>query len=223
MILPKDNRKGLGRHVAIDERDKNYPIESIIPKKIVATEKYWDDEEWWGNQGATPQCVGYAWAHWIEDGPVKHSGIPPIIDPTTIYHEAQKIDEWEGEDYSGTSVRAGAKWLKSQDKISSYLWTSDVNTLVDAVLTKGPVVVGTSWYSNMFYPDSNGLIRIGGRLAGGHAYVINGVDKKKRLFRIKNSWGRDWGKGGNAFIGFADMFRLMRSYGEVCLAIEKEF
>ena len=57
----------------------------------------------------------------------------------------------------------------------------------------GPVVVGTYWYSSMFYPDRNGLIKINGGIAGGHAYVINGVDKTKKLFRIKNSWGQSWG------------------------------
>ena len=42
-------------------------------------------------------------------------------------------------------------------------------------------------------PDKNGVIKIGGRLSGGHAYVINGVDTKTKMFRLKNSWGKSWG------------------------------
>lgn len=214
----------LGRVYINDERDKKYLIENklTLPKTILTT-KYWDSDVWWGNQGNTPQCVGYAWSHWIEDGPVTHDGTPPSINPTLIYSEAQKMDEWYGENYDGTSVRGGAKYLKSTNKISSYLWTYDLNVLIDTVLTKGPVVVGTNWYTSMFRPDKNGLIRATGRVAGGHAYVINGVDKNKKLFRIKNSWGREWGKSGYAFISFSDMGRLIKQNGEVCLAIENKF
>ena len=84
-------------------------------------------------------------------------------------------------------------------------------------------MVGTNWYVGMFYPDKNGLIKISGGLAGGHAYVINGVDTKKQLFRIKNSWGRSWGISGTAYISFANMQRLIAEDGEVCLAVENRF
>ena len=77
--------KNLGRKYVKDDRDKTYLIENLLKSapKTEITSKYWDDNGWWGNQGNTPQCVGYAWAHWIEDGPVKHGGIPPIVNPTT--------------------------------------------------------------------------------------------------------------------------------------------
>ena len=214
----------LGREFILDTRDQNYLIKNILPQKAPSvTSKYWNANEWWGNQGNTPQCVGYAWAHWIEDGPITHGGIPPIISPTLIYKQAQKIDEWAGENYDGTSVRAGAKYLKNNGKISSYLWAYDLNTLINTVLTKGPVVVGTNWYYNMFFPSKSGLIKLGGRLSGGHAYVINGVDTKTKLFRIKNSWGKGWGQQGHAFISFTDMTRLIKERGEICLAIENNF
>ena len=214
----------LGRVFIPDERDNKYLIENklTLPKTIL-TSKYWDANGWWGNQGNTPQCVGYAWAHWIEDGPVGHGGVAPIVPPTLIYREAQKVDEWVGEKYDGTSVRGAAKYLRTTNRISSYLWTYDINVLINTVLTKGPVVVGTNWYSSMFTPDRNGVIRVLGRVAGGHAYVINGVDRNTKLFRIKNSWGKTWGKSGHAYISFTDMARLIRENGEVCLAIENKF
>lgn len=218
------NPHPLGRVYIQDERDKKYLIEDklSLPKTLL-TSKYWSSDGWWGDQGNTPQCVGYSWAHWIEDGPTEHGGIAPIISPSLIYKEAQKLDEWSGENYDGTSVRGAAKYLRNTNKISAYLWTYDINVLINTVLTTGPVVVGTNWYSSMFRPDRNGLIRAVGTLSGGHAYVINGVDRTKQLFRIKNSWGRRWGKSGHAFISFSDMDKLIKQNGEVCLAIENKF
>ena len=169
-------------------------------------------------------CVGYAWAHWIEDGPITHTGnTHPIIPPSLIYQEAQKVDEWPGENYDGTSVRGAAKYLQTSSKISNYYWAFDLNTLVNTVLNLGPVVVGTNWYYNMFFPNNTGVISVSGSLAGGHAYVINGVDTVTQKFRIKNSWGKTWGIGGHAYISFNDMKRLINENGEICLAVENKF
>lgn len=216
---------GLGRVYARDDRDNNYLIENsgLLSNTTPITSRYWDDEQWWGDQGQTSECVAYSWVHWLEDGPFYQASTPhPIIQPNPVYREAQKIDEWPGENYNGTSVRAGAKILQNLGFIQNYLWTTNINTLISTVLNVGPVVVGTLWYRNMFFPNrTTGIISVSGPLSGGHAYVINGVDTKRRLFRIKNSWGRKWGQNGRAFISFNDMARLIRMQGEVCLATEK--
>jgi hypothetical protein len=219
----------LGRVEKEDKKDLNYLIKNnfsklstiVRPNSVsTITSRYWNDDGWWGDQGRTPQCVGFSWSHWLEDGPTEQGGIPPIVKPNIIYTEAQKIDEWPGENYAGTSVRAGAKYLQKIGKIKSYYWAFDLNTLIDTVMKIGPVVVGTNWYYNMFFPDKNGLIKVGGRNSGGHAYVINGVDIKNKTFRIKNSWGKNWGKNGRATISFNDMNRLIKERGEICIATE---
>lgn len=216
------NNHGLGRIHKPDERDKNFLIRSILPKEIPITRKYWYANGWWGNQLNTPMCVGYSWAHWVEDGPIGHPGAAPVIPPRIIYDEAQKLDEWEGNDYDGTSVRAGAKYLQSLGYIKEYRWAWDVQTLVDALLTLGPVVIGINWYNNMFEPNRDAIIKIGGGIAGGHAILVDGVSKTKQLFRLKNSWGRDWGNNGFAYISFDDMERLISEDGEVAIAVEAE-
>jgi hypothetical protein len=221
----------LGRTYIEDERDKKYLINNhlnlliqsknnLTNPRLKITSKYWDDNGWWGNQKNTPHCVGYSWAHWVDDGPIKHLGQKPFVNPTIIYENAQKLDQWPGENYAGTSVRGGVKYLQKIGRVKNYYWAYDVNTLITTVLNIGPVVVGTNWYKGMFYPDKNGLIKISGPIMGGHAYVINGVDIVKKQFRLKNSWGRKWGKSGSAFISFNDMSKLISEYGEICLATE---
>jgi hypothetical protein len=229
--ITQDN-KFLGRMFIPDTRDSRYLIKNnfdliknrlnpkIINQPMV---RNWNADGWWGNQGDKPYCVGYSWAHWVEDGPVEHGGIAPIVPPELIYSQAQKLDAWPGENYDGTSVRGGVKFLKQQNVIESYYWAFDIETLIKAVFELGPVVVGTNWYSSMFRPDKNGVIRPTGKIVGGHAYVINGVDKNKKLFRIKNSWGKNWGKNGYAYISFNDMTKLINQNGEICIAIEKKF
>lgn len=203
-----------------DERDLSFPMRTLLPFTTDKKFKYWNPSGWWGDQGNYPHCVGYAWAHFIDDGPIVHKKEGAEIDPVLIYTEAQKIDEWEGENYAGTSVRAGAKVLQGMGHIGMYTWAFDLETLVNAVLTTSPVVVGTNWYRGMFYPNGEGIIKPNGQLDGGHAYLINGVNVNKAMFRIKNSWSKKWGKKGHAYISFDDFDKLLQQDGEACLAFE---
>lgn len=214
-----------GRIPLPDDRDDDFRIRQMMPKKAVSIppHKYWDDLRYFGDQKNTPQCVGYAFAHFIEDGPIySNTGRIPSLQPSLIYFEAQKLDNIKGENYEGTTVRGGAQALRKKfNKISSFRWAKTIEEIVFAVAIEGPVVVGTYWKTGMEDVDRKGFIHNTGRILGGHAYLINGVNTKERFFRIKNSWGRGWGIKGRAKISFNDMEDLMRDDGEVCLAIEK--
>lgn len=211
---------GLGRIIIPDVRDQQYPLRSILPPKPKRTYRYWNATGWWGNQGSTPQCVGYSWAHWLEDGPTTQPGAGPIIAPETIYKEAQAIDEWPGTNYEGTSVRAGADYLQAQGFIKEYRWGTSLDDLRLAILEAGPAVIGISWYEDMFYPTTKGVIRVSGNLAGGHAIKVDGCNDETKYFRLKNSWGRQWGDNGFCYLSYKDMHSLIEDYGEVCFPVE---
>lgn len=223
--------KTLGRIHIPDERDHQFLMRDVLPQETSErTYRYWWANGWWGDQGSKPHCVAYSWMHWVEDGPITHSktrsaGTGSLFDPTQLYEEAQEVDQWLGDDYAGTSVRAGAKILRSWGVIDSYRWAWDVETVTQAILTTGPVVVGTWWYNDMFSPKldkGKHMIRPSGGKAGGHAYLIDGVNTKTGLMRIKNSWSRSWGDKGFAWITMEDMNSLIQDYGEACLAVEVE-
>ena len=213
---------GFGRLAQPDARDADFPMRALLEAAPppARTSRSWWANGWWGDQGSTSMCVAYAWTHWLEDGPTTQKGPAPVVQPPALYHQAQLVDEWPGEGYDGTSVRAGAKVLQSQGLISSYHWAATLDDIVNAVLTVGPVVMGTNWYSGMMAPDETGLIVPSGPVIGGHAYVIDGVNIKTRLARVKNSWGRHWGRKGFAYLDLASVAKLLAEDGEACLAVE---
>jgi len=219
----------LGRIAAPDERDNEYLMTDVLPKRLpIRKTRSWYANGAWYNQGNSSSCVGHGWAHYIEDGPITHKG--KVIDPFEVYTEAQKVDEWEGENYEGTSVRAGAKVLQANGSIKEYKWAFDLQTALEYVLEFGPVVLGIWWYTGMFEPDSKNVIKISGIKEGGHAVLWNGANKKRRKARIKNSWGNgkilpkknNWGKDGHAEIDFDELDALIKDEGEACIAIENK-
>lgn len=211
---------GLGRNMVPDIRDLNFPMSSVVPATSKRTDRYWNAEGAWLHQGNFPHCVGAAWTHYLADGPVTYDVDVDMEYASQLYREAQKVDQWPGENYDGTSVRAGAQILQARGLIGEYRWAFDAATVIKALLEVGPVVVGTVWTTSMFRPDPTSLLNVSGNTAGGHAYLLNGVNTKTERIRIKNSWGRGWGDTGFATMSFTDLDRLLKAQGEACLAVE---
>ena len=170
------------------------------------------------DQNGFPRCVGYAWHGWLRCTPLR-TLLGPSAD--TIYQEAQKVDEWEGEGYDGTSVRAGAKYLQAQGRVGEYLWAEEDQTVRRWLATKGPVVLGTDWYTGMFSPGSDGVVRLTGQVEGGHAYLCIGYSDTRQAFRCINSWGSGWGQKGRFWLTYAALALLLQGgNGEACGAVE---
>jgi hypothetical protein len=212
---------GLGRLPSIDDRDVKFPMRAALAPVPEPVTRYW----YFRNvldQGNTPQCVGHAWRGWLQSAPVIYKLADP--DAHKIYFEAQKVDEWPGEGYEGTSVRAGAEYLNTMGHVAQYLWAFDAETVIKYLLTTGPVVMGTSWYNSMFDPDSKGNLKVdpASGFAGGHAWLLYGANRKTKKVRMVNSWGTGWGQKGKAWLSFDALGTLLSEYdSEACTASEK--
>ncbi|MCL4395191.1 MAG: hypothetical protein M1482_10385 [Chloroflexi bacterium] len=169
------------------------------------------------DQGETGHCVGFACAGF---------GIAePVADPwdnsagDKIYYLAKVIDgEPNAED--GTTVRSGARALQKLRRLHAYAFARTVGEVKTWVLSKGTLVVGTDWYESMMETDGRGYVRPGGRLAGGHAYLLIGYDAKENAFVFQNSWGKSWGKAGRFKMKVNDFARLLSMQGEALTAVE---
>ncbi len=220
---------GLGRRHWEDKGDLDHLVPRMGRRELTELPPYklWSSP---GNldQGNTPQCVAYSWTKWRLGGPV--TGVMPYKLISEFYHQCQLVDEWPGEDYDGTSVRAGAKVLKREGMISEYVWAPDHLAALKFILTTGPMVFGTDWFPEMGQVDRWGYIDVPDARTAyeGHAYCVVGADtrkvhpltKAKGAYRVVNSWGRGWGQNGRFWLTFDDADRLIRAAGEACAAIE---
>jgi C1A family cysteine protease len=47
---------------------------------------------------------------------------------------------------------------------------------------------------------------------GGHAMTVVGWDDAKKAFKVANSWGKDWGDKGHAWIGYNYLIKLLQDH-----------
>lgn len=218
-----------------DERSRSFPISAIIAERPRKRNKLWRvgpvlDQ---GREGA---CVGFGWTAEAFSTPVAvdlsrvKADVPrdPEAFAHYVYQAAKKIDPWEGEDYEGTSVLAGAKVLRSAGLLKEYRWAFNMDNVIDAVLAKGPVVLGIYWHEGM-YDAPNGVLEVTGPVVGGHCITAVGYTLTSEKLGgedgiiLQNSWGPDWGINGLAEIRVSELNALLRNNGEACVPSKRSY
>jgi hypothetical protein len=181
-----------------------------------------DDHPAWGldiqlDQGQTNHCVGFAWAGWGDSAPVRDTY--QNADAHAIYYEVKVIDgQPKGE--NGSTVRSGAKAMRARNRLSAYGFaksTEEIDTWVDE---SGPLVVGTTWTSDMFSPDANGFVAPTGAPTGGHCYLLIDRLADEDAYLFQNSWGEAWGLNGRFKMKRSEFGSMLSVFGEACCAAE---
>lgn len=204
------------RIVKYDDESRNHPIRtatSLKPRSWTWTINSWFD------QGQEGECVGYGHGHLAA---AKPKPLPVTQDYChMVYHEAQFIDEWAGENYEGTSVLAGAKAAKIMTVYSEYRWAFSLDQAVLGLSWDGPGVLGCWWYEGMWDTDENGFIHPTGDRVGGHAICVPALNIQTNTVILHNSWGKSWGINGRAMMTFKDFEFLLHDQGEFCIPTKR--
>jgi hypothetical protein len=186
--------------------------------------------------------------HELASRPVENRGLSDAY-LRDGYHRAQHDDSWPGcslgqscqieagPQYDGTAVLSGLKIARDDGYIGEFRWAFGIEDLIFGLGYSGPAVLGLWWMQGMFTPDENGFIWPTGARMGGHAICARGVrivrlnrtqpptidniDFDKSWIRLRNSWGRGWGKDGDCFITLKSMDTLLRDQGEAALITER--
>jgi len=239
--LPKlDWRKGPD-----DPRDLRYAIRPILramqmpapPKARLYAGPYVKLDQ--GSEGA---CVGFGITDELMGTPVRVR--PPGYDKAVghdkklvvanafaqhLYEVARRdYDEWPGEDYDGTSVRAGLRAAKAAGYIGEFRWIFDVADFQNTLYWVGPVVIGIPWTEMMYYLDDTYTVRKGGPLVGGHCLCINGIYQRRNgrpQYRARQRWGGVYGDGGDVYFDQDHLHSLMfdGQGGEVAVTLQESY
>lgn len=223
----------LGRHVHHDSRSLAHEFlpRDATPKK---RNSFWDSGTGPLNQGDVGSCTGNATAQWLNTNfadavrDKTHRGkYLTETDAVDIYSLGTKLDHAEGTyppDDTGCSGIFVAKAGEKLGYLDSYKHTFSFKA-TQAAIELTPAIQGSLWTNTMFKPH-NGLVKIGrltdSNIAGGHEYLMCGIDWTEDVFIFRNSWGdQDAWKGckpgGYFAISFNDEQELLANQGDVTI------
>lgn len=216
----------------LDERNRAHRLTAADPSLMMKA-------RWWSpgypvlDQGQEGACVGFGCTGEAMASPARvkpwmtDTGLPlseaPIRAAQKVYRRAKEIDEWEGVDYEGTSVRAGMLVGRERGWWTGFRWAFSMLEL-RAALEEGPVVIGVEWFDSMYETGPFGDVTVSGPSVGGHCLVITGYSPNYRgrgpRYRWRNSWGSEYGVHGNGYIRPELLDRvLFKAGGEAAVAI----
>ena len=183
------------------------------------------------NQGTEGACTGFGLAGAINLLNAKRKN-KIKVSPRMLYEMARKFDEWEGEEYSGSSCRGAIKgwanmgvcedscWpyapskpgslsrLAAQDARSNtigayYRMTPRIADFHAALNETGTIFCSAHVHEGWSQAQVNaGAIPLRMGRSGGHAFALVGYDENG--FWVQNSWGENWGSGGIALWSYED-------------------
>lgn len=155
-----------------------------------------DSPAWWRfyDQGKEGACVGFACSRMM-------TLLNRVrLDAPWLFHEARKTDEWPGEDYSGTSVRAALDVLRERGHrrpgatdpdpamgIVTNRWATSVDQVLACLL--GPPGAGQTFM------------------------------ERAEAFPLCNSWGEDYPR--TVWLPFAALGRLLAESGDATVITDR--
>jgi hypothetical protein len=194
------------------EANRDHRITAPAPG-LEQRSRYWTPGTKVLDQGTEGACVGFGVVGEAMASPARRPGSDPLA--FDVYGAAKRIDEWEGVDYEGTSVRAGMLVGRERGWWAGFRWAFTMTEL-RAALEEGPVVVGVEWTEGM-YETVRDRVVVSGPTVGGHCILLTGYTPDRYNqgphYRWRNSWGREYGRNGSAYIHANDLRGILFGSG----------
>jgi hypothetical protein len=183
------------------------------------------DKDFRIDQGGEGTCVGHACTNLLLAGPSEHDLFIDFSTEERAHQFARKLylDASGDTTYQqGMYPRDACAELLERGMIGSYWRVPQVEDVITALLTHGPVMIAIPWYTSMFYKDvrlstdyGNYWIRVNleSEHVGYHAIAATGIDLDPDdgappFIRIQNSWGSEYGQNGTARLTIENFRRL---------------
>jgi hypothetical protein len=232
----------------VDDNNR-YLVRDHLPP--ISADALWSESIWWtggvvldqepGQTGDPPEydgggCVGHGVVGEALASPVRvtvegktasQRALNGHHAAVKVYARCKEVDEWEGVDYEGTSVRAGMLTSRERGWCKSFIWAKNMDE-VRRGLQDGTGVIGVVWTNGMFDPDDEGFVVPTGTEAGGHCIFLSGFSprygkRKAPTFRARNSWSQKWSKNGNFYIEPENLDNILfGSGGECAFPVDRE-
>lgn len=194
------------------------------------------------DQGQEGACVGYGCSGAVAAEPSSRAGVSDTY-ARNWYHRAQRLDEWPGEAYEGTSVLAGCLVGRERKLWTGFRWAKAPSELAAGIGRDelGPAIIGVQWSEQLYDVPASGLLPADVKLDPnlGHCVLLFGYAPawsdcspelradldaiglaraaeliRQPAFPLLNSWGESWGDGGVALAPAELVQRWVNARGE---------
>lgn len=145
------------------------------------------------DQGQTSTCVCQSLTGMLDFVTNSEKGVANVCNNYSI---DELYNSRANKSVEGMSIKEALNYLKkhglSGKTINGYAKVNSVVTAQQAIISQGPLAIGTMCYDNNLLQY---WIRQGNNL-GGHCVSLVGYDNDKQAFILRNSWGTSWADGG---------------------------
>ena len=97
---------------------------------------------------------------------------------------------------------AALLWIDSMDYVNTMQAGGLTTAKVILAVQRIPLLIGVFLDTDFFSFEPGTVWNYNGVEAGVHAMAIVGYDDAKQAFKVRNSWGDDWGEAGYCWIGY---------------------
>lgn len=223
--------QGLGRVRIPDARDREYTLPAVRAAHEILSQPIGEPSEplprertqpWHLptvrlDQGPRPTCTAFAVLNFLLAAPLM-SIAPKDVEVWTedAYLWSQDNDEWPGNEYDGTSVRAALQYLrKEHGGVASFARATSEAEMRRHLLSPlgGPLVIGVDMFENMAAIGTDGLGEASGEWLGGHAMLCYWYSKRRKQYDCLNQWSPEWGDNGILHLPEDSMIYLIEELG----------